>query len=199
MMDSRGKGVAMKTFNKVLAAVALSVGMAVGAAQASPIAVGGPWTILDETMTTGSFFHAPDGSIYWTFDCQSQHCKIVVTDLYVVSDKFEIYDNNVLLGVTSTVKDWDELGYGDPFESPPYTTDPDVALASGFFSSGIFYVGAGAHSISIKDIHIPPVGVGGAPFPDGTVAFKVTVPEPGTLALLGLAFAGLGLARRKRA
>lgn len=56
--------------------------------------------------------------------------------------------------------------------SPPYTVNPDAALADGRFSSALINFASGSHSIDIEDIHIPPVSVGGGPFIDGTVAFK---------------------------
>jgi hypothetical protein len=157
------------------------------------LTIGDPWTVLDQNMATGEFFSGGP----WTFDCRASHCKFFITDLFVVSDRFEVYDNDVLVATTSLVPDWDTRGEPGPFSAPPWTDDPDVAFASGDFSKAVIYFLAGAHSITIRDIHIPPTTAGGNPFPDGTVAFRVTVPEPGTLALLGLALAGLGFSRRK--
>jgi hypothetical protein len=169
----------------------------VPAVQATPLTIGGPWTVLDQVMAPGDFFTGGP----WTFECRTSHCKFIITDLFVISDQYEVYDNGVLVATTPSVPDWDDLGFGDPGVGgpfPPWTADPDVAFASGLYSSAVIYFATGAHSIEIRDIHIPPTTINGAPFGDGTVAFRVTVPEPGTLALLGLALAGLGFSRRKR-
>src|SRR4029077_4840394 len=122
-------------------------------------------------------------------------------DFAVVTDQFQVFDGGVLIATTPAMPDWFGIGATDPFESPPFTLDPDIAFASGNFSSLVIALGAGAHSLQISDIHIPPQAVGGPPFPDGTGAFRAaaiaTIPEPATLTLLGLAFVGLGFARRK--
>jgi hypothetical protein len=153
-------------------------------------------------MSPGDFFTAPDAGISWTFNCPASACQIHITDLFVISDQFEVYDNGVLIATTPAVLDWDGLGYGSPGVGggfPPWTPDPDIAFASGLYSKAVILVGNGDHSISIRDIHIPPVAVGGGPFADGTVAFRVMIPEPATLALLGLAFVAFGVARRRPA
>jgi hypothetical protein len=90
--------------------------------------------------------------------------------LFVVTDRFKVYDGGSLVITTPNLPDWPAYAT-DPFD-PPWEDDPDDALASGYFSSEVIIFASGSHSITIEDIHIPPVSVGGDPFPDGTVAFK---------------------------
>jgi len=139
-------------------------GIGVSAATAMPL--DGSWVVLDEYMDPGDYFSGP-----WEWD-MPYLVRFTITDLYVVSDQFEVYDDGMLVATTPAMPDWDDLGFGDPFDSPPWTDDADVALADGRFSSAVLYFGPGAHSIEIRDIHIPPLTAGGDPFPDGTVAFK---------------------------
>jgi hypothetical protein len=170
----------------------------VGGAQAAPIVPGAGWTVLDQFAAAPFFFVGPDGSPRWTLDCPSD-CKLLVTDLFVVSDLFRI----IIDGTdhfSTVVPDWPVFGDTDPKSAiSHYTEDPDVAWADPAFSHFSIHVGAGLHVIEFEDIHIPPVAIGGGPFPDGTIAFRAVIPEPATLALIGLAFAGLGFARRRNA
>jgi hypothetical protein len=127
----------------------------------------GTWVILDENMTAPAFFSGGP----WTWDSDLP-VKFTITDLYVVTDIFKVYDGGSFVIETPNIPDWDVLGFTDPYFSPPYTVDPDAALASGYFSSAVINFASGSHSIDIEDIHIPPLTAGGNPFPDGTVAFK---------------------------
>jgi hypothetical protein len=139
-------------------------GIGVSAATAMPL--DGSWVVLDEYMDPGDYFSGP-----WEWD-MPYLVRFTITDLFVVSDQFEVYDDGTLVATTPAMPDWDDLGIADPYDSPPWTDDADVALADGRFSSAVLYFGPGAHSIEIRDIHIPPLTAGGGPFPDGTVAFK---------------------------
>jgi len=135
----------------------------------------GSWVILDEFMNEGDWFSGP-----WTWS-SAVPVTWTCTDLFVVTDSYEIYDNGVLVYSTPYKPDWDVLGYPDPFTAPPYEVDPDLALASGFFCHGSIDFGAGSHSITIRNTHVP-LQADGTPFGDSTIAFKA---EP----QLGSAFA----------
>ncbi len=190
----------MTQLKRWLAATVLTVGAtfaALPAATATPLALGGPWIVLDQVMATGDFFTAPDATHVWTLTCPST-CQFILTDLFVVTDQFEVYDGGALIATTPAMPDWFGIGAPGPMVSPPWTDNPDVAFASGDFSAAVITLGAGTHDLSIRDIHIPLMAVGGAPFSDGTVAFRAAIPEPATLALLGLALLVLGFVRRAR-
>ena len=148
----------------------------------------GTWVRLIEPMTAPAFF---TGTYTWNSPIP---VTFTITDWAVVTDIFEVYDFGGLVATTPFLPDWDALGLPDPLTSPPWTVYPDVALADGRFSSAVINFAPGAHSITIRDIHIPLMSQGGPPFVDGTVAFKA-VPEPTTVCLLGLG--GLALSRKR--
>ena len=126
-----------------------------------PMPLDGTWVIIDEYMNVGDFFTAE-----YTWN-SPYNVEFTITDLYVVSDQFEVYDNAALVLTTPVVLDWNQIPVADPLTSPPYTTDPDIALASGAYSSGVLLFAPGAHAITIRDIHIPLTAIGAGRFLTG--------------------------------
>jgi len=119
------------------------------------------------------------GAAPWTFTLSGPG-EIFVMDLEISGDYFEIFDFGVSLGQTSP---------GNPGAS---SVGPDIglALADPNYGRGTFALGAGAHSITMQFLGVIENG-------DGVFIVR-EVPEPATLALLGLGLAGLGFARRRK-
>ena len=128
---------------------AVIIALASGWAEAAPIRLDGSWTVLDEIMPVPSFFSG--GPWEWN---SSQPVRLDATDLQVVGDRFELYDAGALVFTAPLLPDWSAYG-SDPFDSPPYTTDPDVAWATAAFTKGSVLFAPGSHSISIRSIQKP--------------------------------------------
>jgi hypothetical protein len=121
------------------------------------------------------------GSTDWSIDLTGP-APLTVVDMETSGDQFQVLDNGVVLGLTSTPID------GDTSAGACIS----CALADSNYSRGIFFLGAG-----VNDITINYVGVIG----DGDVSFLVgtsSVPEPATWALMLAGFGGLGAALRSR-
>ena len=113
----------------------------------------------------------------WTF---SGAAKIFVLDLFAYGDRFELFDNSVSLGLTSSVV----TGGG------PCGGDIACAIADSGYSRGSFDVGAGSHSLTINFV---------SGFGQGAAVFQVgAVPEPSTFGLVAVGLGALAAIRRKR-
>jgi hypothetical protein len=147
-------------------------------ASADPLTVDAGWHEFSWNDAPNAF--ADNGP----FEFTTLHlATLLVTDAYLNGDRFEVYDNGVLLGATSLPTD----------DGTQIEGDPDAAVVSADFSSGAFVLGAGFHSITIKTIDIAAEYTSGAGFlrvdslDGGGGAVPRETPEPGTLTLLGLA------------
>ena len=109
---------------------------------------------------------------------------LFVTDGFQQGDEFELFDFGVSIGSTSANAD----------DGTHTCSNDEVACyADPLMSHGAFLLAAGDHSLT-GTVTDSPFG-GGA----GFFLIAAQVPEPGTLALLGMALAGLAIRRRKRA
>jgi hypothetical protein len=185
---------------------AIICGAAIAASSARgvivPMPLDGTWIILDQGV---AFDPMVDGDFFTdTYAWDSPDAiNFTLTDYWIINDHFELYDFGALVLTTPVLPNWNDLGWTDPFSVPhyslPYTGDPDVALASGFYSSAAWEFAPGQHQITIRDLDIPR-DMGGSDFFDGTVAFKAqSVPDAAaTWQLLGLAVLALEVLRRRQ-
>ena len=99
--------------------------------------------VLSENQGLGWFdFNSPTGeALQFTIDVAAgQSVKLTVTDAGFAGDVFEIFDNGLSLGLTSSVPaDGAGVDVGLNF---------DAALGNASYSRGFFYLGAGSHTIT---------------------------------------------------
>lgn len=111
----------------------------------------------------------------------SSPATFIITDVEDSGDQFQIFDNSVLIGTTST-----------PVPNASYCGENITAcLSNPDFSHGYFTLPAGLNSITGE--FIGSVGYGDADF-----EVKSAVPEPVTLALMGSGLAGAAAMARRR-
>ncbi len=103
-------------------------------AASSPISVDGGWTAFLCPETTNSFTLTGP----FTFTSASQTYLKVVDYGYDV-ERYNVYDNSVLLGQTSI-----------PGNDGASASNPDSAMVSANWSRGLYTLPAGSHSISIQ-------------------------------------------------
>jgi PEP-CTERM motif len=125
----------------------------------------------------------------WTF---SGAANLFVLDLGDVGDRFEVFDNSISIGLTSNVTN----GLGNPCGAPG-VLDITCSAGNAEYSKRTYALGGGAHSITIDVVQ----NATGTTF--GQAVFQanapVTVPEPGSVTLLGAGLLGLACLRRRLA
>src|SRR5262245_36332288 len=71
--------------------------------------------------------------------------KLSVTDAFMPGDRFHVRDHHHLLGLTS-----------NPTRGGSWTSNPNTAFGSAYFSWGVFALGPGAHSITLRTFSFAP-------------------------------------------
>jgi hypothetical protein len=178
-------------FKKFIALMALCLGV-VTTAQSAAISSDtwylGVWSGPVGTSVTGAGVSAAGaidpGAAAWTFTLGDEH-TLRVFDCCADGDRFEVFNFGSSLGVSNSTGN---------------TCNTTAECATGVnLSRGDFVLGAGSYSITMTLF----AGQG-----SGNLFFIVNdtpdsvpgqVPEPGSIALAGVALAGLALVRRRKA
>jgi hypothetical protein len=119
----------------------------------------------------------------WDFSLTGM-AEFRITDAFLRGDSFAVYDGGVLKLTTPSVDEGVSCG-----------SDPANCFGLADVSWGIFTLGSGSHSLTIKTAVSPYTGGGAAFFRIDRI---ISTPEPLTLILLGFGLSGLGAIRRSR-
>jgi hypothetical protein len=129
------------------------------------------------------------GARPWTFT-NTDPVLLVLTDAFQHGDAFQPFDFGVAVGGPTPAVVADNVGSG------PDPTDPAFTSLDPLYSHASYLFAPGDHSITIR-VNTSPYGGGAAYF--RLITQAVSVPEPGTLLLMGAGLTALALKRRRSA
>lgn len=181
----------MKNWKSALAALTLATGFAVApiASHADAIVVNAGWYGFcfggtGSAATSGCQNSGIGTSGNSTTFTAAGPVLFQITDAFNAGDTFDVWVDGLYQFTTNPVP-----------QSNPGISDPDLAFADPAYSHGQILLGGGFHTIDVF-ASASPFGSGGAYL---QVITARGVPEPGTVALIGIALAGLALRRRTNA
>lgn len=174
--------------------VSLALGLAAGvAAAAVPYTVNSGWQdffmTMDEPAHGGGWGGSWDDPYTFTLAADG---ILKVTDAFLAGDSIRVWNGDTWLFDTPAV----------PIRPDLWTDSPDFAFGDAAWSSTSFALAAGSYSLYFQDLLM----ADGDPPTDYEVAsayFRVDtevppIPEPGTVALLGLGLVAVGVTVRRR-